>query len=214
MELHKGRTAMTDEEFKKYCSDEDTLKWKQESVEHLVRDEWIDFRRVKYRFPDGSEYEPFYNYSRKSYVVIVASDTEGNYLCVRQYRHGIGEVTTEFPAGGINLDGTEGYVTKSEKDSRRAETPLEAAKRELQEETGCVSDEWRHLITIPSNATISDNYAYIYEARNCRTASSQKLDETEFLNVRKLSAEDIEDLIRRNAFQQAVHVMAWLLSRR
>ena len=82
------------------------------------------------------------------------------------------------------------------------------------EETGHVSDDWTHLISIPSNATISDNYAHVYMARNCRKAGEQHLDETEYLNVVKLSAEEIEDLIRTGKFQQAVHVMAWLLARK
>ena len=35
-------------------------------------------------------------------------------------------------------------------------------------------------ITIPSNATIADNFAYVYMAKNCRKAGRQNLDETEF----------------------------------
>ena len=77
-----------------------SLAWEEVSVEHIVQDKWIDFRRAAYRFPDGTTFSPYYNYSRRSYVVIVASDEEDNYLCVRQYRHGIKQVTTEFVAGG------------------------------------------------------------------------------------------------------------------
>lgn len=46
-------------------------------TEHIVQDEWIDFRRSVYRFPDGSMFEPYYSYSRRDYVVIAASDEEG-----------------------------------------------------------------------------------------------------------------------------------------
>ena len=35
--------------------------------------------------PDGKVFEPFYSYSRKDYVVIVACDEDGKYLCVRQF---------------------------------------------------------------------------------------------------------------------------------
>ena len=77
------------------------LAWEEISCEHLIQDEWIDFRRSAYRFPDGSVYEPFYSYSRRNFAVIVATDTEGNYICVKQFRQGIREVTTEFTAGGI-----------------------------------------------------------------------------------------------------------------
>lgn len=90
---------------------------------------------------------------------------------------------------------------------------MNAAKRELKEETGYVSDEWEHLLTVPSYATIVDNYAYIYKAGNCRKVSSQHLDNTEFLNVEVLSPEELEERIRGGRFEQAVHIMAWALSR-
>ncbi len=194
---------MKDSEMK----DENRLEWEEIKSEHIVQDEWIDFRRSAYRFPDGQVFEPYYSYSRRDYVVIVAADEDGNYICVRQFRHGIKEITTEFPAGGIERsDGCE-YGP-----DMFAEEALDAAKRELMEETGYISDEWRHLLTIPSNATIADNYAVIFEARNCRKAGSQSLDDTEFLNVKLLSRSEISEMIEAGEFQQAIHVMALLLS--
>lgn len=190
----------------------ENLIWEEIRTEHIVQDQWIDFRRSAYRFPDGSEFEPYYSYSRRDYVVIVASDEDGNYLCVRQFRHGIKEVTTEFPAGGIER--TDGREYGSGRGSSAAEDALEAAKRELLEETGYVSEDWSFLLTVPSNATIADNYAHIFMARNCRKFGDQNLDETEFLNVRKHSADEIEDMIDQGNFQQAVHIMAWLLAQR
>ena len=187
----------------------DPLAWEEISTEHIIQDEWIDFRRSAYRFPDGSVFEPYYSYSRKDYVVIVASDTEGNYLCVRQYRQGIEKVTTEFPAGGIERTDGKEYGGSGD---ISAEESLAAAKRELREETGYESDEWRHLLKVPSNATIADNYAHLFVARNCRKVSGQDLDDTEFLNVIKLSAQEIETLIAEEKFQQAVHIAAWLLA--
>ena len=183
-----------------------SLEWEEVSTEHIVQDEWIDFRKSAYRFPDGNVFEPFYSYSRRDYVVIVASDEDGNYICVRQFRQGIKEVTTEFPAGGIERSDGRAYGPKE-----KAEAALEAAKRELWEETGYVSDDWKHLLTIPSNATIADNYAVIFSAENCRREGDQSLDETEFLNVTKHTEKEIEDLVRTGGFQQSVHVLAWLL---
>ncbi len=189
----------------------DPLAWEEISTEHIVQDEWIDFRRSSYRFPDGSIFEPYYSYSRRNYVVIVASDTEGRFLCVRQFRQGIQEVTTEFPAGGIERKDGKEYGPPEE---MSAEDALTAARRELREETGYESDEWEHLLTVPSNATIADNYAFIYRATNCRKVSEQELDETEFLNVTGYSPDEIEELISTGRFQQAIHITAWLLAQR
>ena len=187
---------------------DEELIWEELSREHIVQDKWIDFRRSAYRYPDGRVFSPYYSYSRRDYTVIVASDAEGRYLCVRQFRQGIKEVTTEFPAGGIErTDGRE-YGN-----SDAAEDALECAKRELLEETGYGSDDWTHLLTIPSNATVCDNYAHVFMARNCRKAGEQHLDETEYLNVVMLTAEEIEQLIHSGRFQQSVHVMAWLLAK-
>ena len=189
------------------------LTWEVVSEEHLLRDRWIDFRITTYRLPDGTVFSPYYSYSRRSYVVIVASDEEGNYLCVRQFRHGIRQVTTEFPAGGIERSDGRDYPEGTDT-AGGAEDALVSAKRELLEETGYVSDEWTHLMTVPSNATISDNYAHIFRAKNCRKSAELHLDETEFLNVIRLTADDIEELIAEEKFQQAVHVLAWLLANR
>ena len=188
----------------------DPLSWEEVHTEHIIQDEWIDFRRSSWRLPDGTVFEPFYSYSRRDYVVIVASDTDGNYLCVRQFRQGIRTVTTEFPAGGIERKDGRQYGGSG--DAGSAEDALAAAKRELLEETGYVSEEWRHLLTVPSNATIADNYAHLFAARNCRKAAGQELDDTEFLSVQKLPAQKIEELIRTGDFQQAMHITAWLLS--
>lgn len=189
----------------------DPLAWEEISTEYIVQDEWIEFRKSAYRFPDGSEFAPFYSYSRRDYVVIVASDTEGNYLCVRQFRYGIKKVTIEFPAGGIERKDGKQYGTSQDVS---AEDALAAAKRELLEETGYESDEWSHLLTVPSNATIADNYAHLFVAKNCRKVSGQSLDETEFLHVMKLPAQEMEDLIAKGDFPQAIHIMAWLLTMR
>ena len=192
-------------------TDDKDLMWEEVSTEHIVQDEWIDFRKTAYRFPDGKIFEPFYTYSRRDYVVIVASDEDGKYLCVRQFRQGIREVTTEFPAGGIERADGKQYGDRVPTSSEDA---LAAAKRELSEETGYESDEWTHLITIPSNATIADNLAHIYLARNCKKMSGQNLDEMEFLNVEKYSADEIEQMISKGNFKQAMHVMAWLMTQR
>ena len=178
------------EDHKKIDSEDEALAWEEISTDHIVQDEWIDFRRSAYRFPDGRAFSPYYSYSRRNYVVIVASDEEGKFLCVRQYRQGIREVTTEFVAGGIEA----GAETDGKED------PLDAAKRELREETGYESDQWKFLLKVPSNATLADNYAYVFKAENCRKVSGQELDETEYLNVKRLTAAEIEVLIEEGRF--------------
>ena len=72
----------------------------------------------------------------------------------------------------------------------------------------------RFLLKVPLNATIADNYAYLFEAKNCRQVSTQELDETEFLNVIKLTEKEISRMITGGEFQQAIHIAAWLMTKR
>ncbi|MDO4651153.1 MAG: NUDIX hydrolase [Eubacteriales bacterium] len=188
------------------------LTWTPVSVEHLVKDQWIDFRKVRYRFPNGEEFEPYYQYSRRDYVVIVARDCDGRYLCVRQFRHGIGKVTVEFSAGGIEREGGTEYGGPESNTAK--ESALEAAKRELQEETGYVSSDWKLLLAIPSNPTIADNYAYVFQADHCRKTADLDLDDTEFLEPELYTEEEIQSLVEEGSFAQPVHVMAWLMARK
>lgn len=189
---------------------DENLEWEEVSCEHIVKDEWIDFRKSKFKFPDGRTFEPYYSYSRRDYVVIVATDTDGNYICVRQYRYGIKQVTTEFCAGGIErIDGKE-YGSRN--DAENTEAALDAAKRELLEETGYVSDDWQFLMSVPSNATLADNYANLFVAKNCKKVSGQNLDDTEFLNVHLYKRAEIDEMIKSGEFPQTTHILALLLA--
>lgn len=114
---------------------------------------------------------------------------------------GIRQVTTEFCAGCIEcIDGV-------------LEDILSAAKRELLEETGYGSDDWRHLLTVPSYATLSDNYMSIFLAKNCQKINShQDLDEDEFLNVYLYSRDELEEKVKNGEFAQAAHILALLMA--
>jgi len=191
-------------------NEKDNLEWEEISCQHIVNDEWIDFRKSKYRFPDGREFEPYYSYSRRDYVVIVATDEAGKYICVRQYRHGIKRVTTEFCAGGIERNDGKEYGNRN--DAKNTEDALAAAKRELMEETGYESGDWKFLLSVPSNATMADNYANIFVAKNCKKVSGQSLDETEYLNVHLYDRAEIEAMISSGEFPQASHILALLLA--
>ena len=190
----------------------DNLEWKEVKVDHVCQDAWIDFRRCDYELPNGEVIGPVYNYSKHSFSIVVATDENGDFICVRQYRHGIDEITTEFPAGGIEYKEKSSvpYITYDNIIATEDEA-FEAAKRELQEETGYVSDDWKHLMTVPANATLSNSRVHIYSARNCRKVSDQELDETEFLYVKNLPEQDLLNRIYGGDFKQSLHILAYYL---
>jgi len=192
--------------------DNSSLVWKLKKEEHVVQDEWIDFRRNDYELPNGEVIGPVYNYSKHSFSLIVATDENGDFICVRQYRHGIDEVTSEFPAGAIEYKEKSDvpYITDKNIIATEDEA-FEAAKRELKEETGFVSDNWKHLLTMPANATLSNSNVHIYAAMGCRKVTGQHLDDTEFLNVLTLSEEELKKRIFEGDFKQSLHILAYYL---
>ena len=176
---------------------QDLLRWKWLSGNIVRRDRWVDLRENTYLLPNGQEITPYYTTRNRSFSVIVARDQEGSYICVRQFRPGTETVTTEFPAGGME-DG---------------EDPLEAAKRELLEETGYEAERWTSLGRIAPNATIANNYAYIFLAEGCRKVSGRHLDETECMETAVISAGVMDEMIAECRVIQAVHVAAYYMAR-
>jgi ADP-ribose pyrophosphatase len=188
------------------------LSWELVKEEHVVQDKWIDFRQNIYELPDGSKIGPVYNFSKHSFSVVVALDEQGRYICVKQYRHGIDEITTEFPAGGIEYRETENhpYITAANTIASEEEA-FDAAKRELLEETGYASDKWKHLMTVPANATLASNNVHIYAALDCRKEGAQHLDDSEFLNVVLFTEDELKKHIFGGDFKQSLHILAWYL---
>ena len=109
-------------------------------------------------------------------AVAVVPLTENNEVVIeRQFRYPINEVITEIPAG--KLDSKE-------------EDRLHAAKRELKEETGITADEWMELGDYLPACAYTDERITLYIARELHFGD-QKLDEDEFLNIKKVPLETL-----------------------
>lgn len=83
-------------------------------------------------------------------VVILAIDTDDQVVILRQYRHAVQKRMIQLPAGKLDQPG---------------EDPLEAARRELREETGLAAEEWTHLLTTYASAGITSETHALYLAR-------------------------------------------------
>ncbi|MEU4312986.1 NUDIX hydrolase [Nocardia sp. NPDC024068] len=83
-------------------------------------------------------------------VAVVAVDDDGQVVLIRQYRHPLGERLLELPAGLIDIPG---------------EDPLEAAKRELAEETGLAARDWSVLVDVALSPGFTDEALRVYLAR-------------------------------------------------
>ena len=113
-------------------------------------------------------------------VCIVPVTDEGNIIMERQYRYPISRVITEIPAG--KLDAYD-------------EDRLEAAKRELREETGYTADEWIDMgLYFPAPA-YSDEKITMYMAKGLHKGA-QDLDDDEFLDIIEIPLKNlVKDIV-------------------
>ena len=110
-------------------------------------------------------------------VCVVPVTDDGQVVMERQYRYPIDTVISEIPAGKLDS-----------KDEDR----LEAAKRELKEETGYSADKWVDMGIYYPAAAYSDERITMYLATGLHKGE-QKLDEDESLNVEIIPIENLVD---------------------
>ena len=105
----------------------DSRRWKTLKSEIIVsRPPWLRVRHDEVELPDGRINPEFYVLEYPDWVNVIAITEDGKFVMERQYRYGLGCTCHEICAGVME----------------KGETPEEAARRELEEETGYVGGEW------------------------------------------------------------------------
>ncbi len=118
------------------------------------------------------------------WVNVVALTVDNELLVVRQYRSGIDFVTSETPGGIIDP----------------GEDSLDAAKRELLEETGYASNDWIYLGDVKVNPAIMNNACHHWLARNVYKYSAPELDDGEDIVVEFFSVDRLQEEIESGDF--------------
>ena len=150
--------------------------------------------RKEYERDDGLKY--IRDCVEPGNAVVILPVTENNEIVfVKEEREVIGKISMGLPAGMIEDN----------------EEPMDAAKRELAEETGIQSNELEFLISYFPSCGYTSEKIYIYLARNF-TYGKQHFDETEeILSVEKIKLEDCMQMINENKFEHASVNIAILL---
>lgn len=112
-------------------------------------------------------------------VVILAILPDGNLVFERQYRYPLQRVFLELPAGKID----------------QGESPLNAAKRELREETGYEAGTWERLGIIHPCIGYSDEFIEVFRATDLVSQGGQNLDPNEFIELCDLSPSTVKTMI-------------------
>ena len=164
--------------------------WKILDSEYLIKRPWLTARRDEIELPDGRIIPEFYVLEYPDWVNVIAITKDGHFVMERQYRHALGCTCYELPCGVME----------------EGETPLEAAKRELAEETGYGNGEWTELMTLSPNPTSMTNLSHSFLAIGVEKVSEQHLDPTEDLSVNLLTREEVLNLLRNNEMVQSLMV--------
>lgn len=168
------------------------MEWKVLHSEYLFNQPWLTVRKDHCQLPDGTEIPAFYVNEYPEWVNAFAITEEGKVLMVKQYRHGIGQISIELPGGVVE----------------KGEDLLEGCKRELLEETGYVFNEWEFIGKVCANPSTTNNYTHFYLAKGGKKVAELSLDEGEDLVVMEISIEEVKQLVLENKIIQSLHTNA------
>lgn len=161
----------------------------------VYRGSIIDFYKDTIQVPNGNVVKwDFIDHHGAAAVVPVRDD--GKILMVRQYRNALDRYTLEIPAGGLNR-----------RPDGEKEPTLEAAVRELQEETGYVAEKVEWLLTIRTTVAFCNEKIDIFVATGLKPGR-QHLDEDEFIRVEAYTPEELCDKILKGEIEDSKTISA------
>lgn len=153
----------------------------------------IDYYQDTIQVPNGNVVKwDFIKHNGAAAVVPI--DKEGRLIMVRQYRNALDRYTIEIPAGGLN--GAD-------------EPTMDAAARELTEETGYRAEKLELLLTIRTTVAFCNEKIDIYVATGL-TPGKQHLDEDEYVDVKAYELEELIEKILAGEIQDSKTVASIL----
>lgn len=164
---------------------------------HVYRSDWCALRRDVVVLPNG-EHQEYHVFEIGDAVSVTPFLPDGSVLMIGQYRYPHGKTHWETPAGRIDAN----------------ETPEEAARRELREETGY---EAGRLVPLPGfypTNGISAHYAHSFCALDCVKVGEPELDASEVMNVRVFSRAECDALLAAGRIEDAFTALGLLYADR
>lgn len=153
--------------------------WKTLGRKRLQETRIFAVDSVERQPPWGGDPAHFFVIDLQSWVNVFAYTADDQIVLIRQFRQGTEDITLEVPGGIID----------------EGESALAAARRELREETGYVSDEWHQVGVVDVNPAIQTNRCYSFVCFDARLEAEQDQDEHEDIEVVNYPAGDLSRLI-------------------
>lgn len=150
------------------------------SSRKIYENPWISVREDHVKKPDGSD-GLFGVVTMQPGVSVLAVDSRNEAYLVNEYAYALGTNSIEVVSGGID----------------QGETPLEAAKRELKEESGLEAEEWIDLGTVNPFTSIVESPSYLFLAKKLKEGT-RSLENGEFLEVLKVPMEKAVEMVMQS----------------
>jgi 8-oxo-dGTP pyrophosphatase MutT (NUDIX family) len=167
--------------------------WKKVSSREVYENQWVSVRHEEVIKPNGEPGVYGVAHFKSKAAAVVPLDIDGNIWLVGQYRYTLEEYSWEIPMGGGDLKG----------DS------LEAAKRELKEETGLKASKWTDLGKLHTSNSVTDEFGYMYLAEDL-TLGEAEPDDTEILELKKVSLIEAVMMVMDSEITDSLSVAAIL----
>lgn len=136
----------------------------------------------------------FYRLECPDWINIIPLTKDNQVVMVRQYRHGIQEDTLEIPGGQMDKEDNH---------------PLEAAKRELREETGYGKGSWETLGWVHPNPAIFNNLCHLFLAKDVEPVGAIQNDPHEHTEVELVDLKAIPGFILQGRIRHGLVINAF-----
>jgi 8-oxo-dGTP pyrophosphatase MutT (NUDIX family) len=167
------------------------MAWNKLESRIVFDNPWITVREDRVINPGGGRNDYGHVHFKNRAVAILPLDDAANTWLVGQDRYTLGAWTWELPMGGAPLD----------------EDPLDAARRELKEETGLTANRWREVMRLHTSNSITDELGIVVIAEDL-SQGEPDFEETENIEIRKLPVAEAIEMIRRGEITDAISVAA------
>ena len=167
--------------------------WKITSEKNIYDNPWISLTEYDVINPSGNPGIYGKVHYKNRAIGVLPLDADMNTYLVGQYRFVLEQYSWEMPEGG-------GIMT---------DDPLDAAKRELLEETGLKANNWTEILRMHLSNSVSDELSIIYIARDLQQFEAEPED-TEQLIVHKLPFAKVYQMVSNGEITDAMTVAAVL----